>query len=71
MSSATFNVTGMHCSSCSMLITMNLEDLAGVVSVDCNHATGKTVVEYDGSKTSVDAIANEILAAGYTAAIAD
>lgn len=71
MSTVTLNVTGMHCSSCSMLITMNLEDLPGVASVECDHATGKTVVTFDDSKTSVDAISNEIIAAGYSADLAN
>lgn len=64
---STLDVSGMHCSSCSMLVTMELNDLNGVQSVDCNHATGRTVVEFDVSQTSVDEILRTIAKAGYTA----
>ncbi len=67
MSTATFNVSGMHCSSCSMLIVMNLEDLPGVISVKCDHATGKTVVEFEAAQVSVDELSSAIVSAGYTA----
>lgn len=67
MSTATFNVTGMHCSSCSMLVTMNLEDTSGVTAVDCNHATGRTVVTFDGSKTTPADLRNVIVGSGYSA----
>lgn len=69
MSTATFNVTGMHCSSCSMLVTMNLEDTSGVTAVACNHATGKTVVTFDESKTSTEDLLAVIVESGYSAEI--
>lgn len=65
MSTTTFKITGMHCSSCSMLVTMNLEDLPGVASVDCDHATGRTVVEYDSALSTIDELRSAITAAGY------
>lgn len=67
MRTATFTVSGMHCSSCSMLVTMNLGDLAGIESVDCNHSTGRTEVTFDESRINTDLIISEIAAAGYTA----
>ncbi len=67
MSTATFKVTGMHCSSCSMLVTMNLQDLPGVGSVDCDHATGKTVVEFDDAVSTVASLRSAITDAGYDA----
>jgi len=71
MNNVTLNVGGMHCSSCSMLVTMDLEDLDGVQSVDCNHATGETKVAFDNEKTSVDEIIKTITEAGYTAELAE
>lgn len=65
MSTATFKITGMHCSSCSMLVTMNLEDLPGVASVECDHATGRTVVEHDSSVSTIDELRSAITGAGY------
>lgn len=67
MQTAILDVSGMHCSSCSMLVTMELNDLAGVQSVDCNHATGRTTVEFDASQTSIDEIVRTVAAAGYAA----
>ncbi|MHB1341390.1 MAG: heavy-metal-associated domain-containing protein [Coriobacteriia bacterium] len=67
MRTNTLNVNGMHCSSCSMLITMNLTDLEGVKSVSCDHATGQTDVTFDDSKVTTDRIISEIADAGYTA----
>lgn len=67
MTSNAFKVSGLHCSSCSMLITMNVEDLAGVSSVTCDHATGNTVVEFDESITNVTAIRDAIIESGYSA----
>jgi copper chaperone CopZ len=65
-----FNVTGMHCPSCSMLITMNLGDVEGVQDVSCDYKTGETVVKYDPAVTNEAAIMSEIEAAGYTACAA-
>lgn len=67
MSKATFKVTGMHCSSCSMLVTMNLEEIPGVSAVDCNHASGVTVVEFDDSLTTPAALLRTVTEAGYDA----
>jgi len=63
----TFKASGMHCSSCSMLITMNLEDLDGVESVDCNHATGDTRVTFDEGVIDATTIRQAIVEAGYSA----
>lgn len=64
---SSFKASGLHCSSCSMLITMNLEDLQGVESVKCDHATGLTEVTYDNAALSSDDIVGAIRAAGYDA----
>jgi len=63
----TFKAGGMHCSSCSMLISISLEELAGVQSVDCNHATGITAVTFDETAVDVDRIRQTIVESGYTA----
>lgn len=62
-----FKASGLHCSSCSMLITMNLEEIFGVESVKCDHATGLTEVRYDDSAITVEDILHAIEAAGYHA----
>lgn len=65
-----FSVTGMHCPSCSMLITMNLGDLEGVQDVSCDYKSGETVVKYDPAVTTEATIVSEIENAGYTACAA-
>ena len=69
MSTVTFHVSGMHCSSCSMLVTMNLEELPGVQGVDCDHATGRTSVTYDDSTIDRASITNAIADTGHHAEI--
>jgi len=60
-----FKTSGMHCPSCSMLIQLNVSDLAGVESVSASHADGLTTVTFDATVVTVDQIADEIRAAGY------
>lgn len=62
-----FKASGLHCSSCSMLITMAVEELDGVEAVACNHATGETVVMFDHDAVSAAQIRAAILEAGYAA----
>jgi copper chaperone CopZ len=64
---STFKTTGMHCPSCSMLVTMNLEELEGVQSVSCDHVTGDTVVIHDEAAVDADHIRQTISDSGYDA----
>lgn len=68
-STNTFKASGLHCSSCSMLITMAVEELDGVKAVACNHVTGETVVMYDDDLVNAAHIRAAILQAGYPAEI--
>lgn len=61
------NTSGMHCSSCSMLIDMTLSDLDGVVASKTDHATGVTDVTYDDETIGIDAVLVAIRAVGYEA----
>lgn len=63
-------VTGMHCPACSMLITMELQDLPGVSAVDCSHHTGDTSVTFDPTAITIDAITETVRRAGYGVASA-
>ncbi len=62
-----FVTSGLHCSSCSMLVDMTLTDLAGVESTKTDHATGLTVVTYDDAVVTPEAIISAIQGAGYEA----
>jgi len=59
--------SGMHCSSCSMLVDMTLADLEGVSESKTDHATGETVVTYDESIVTLDQITDAIRSVGYEA----
>jgi copper chaperone CopZ len=52
-----------------MLIEMNVGELLGVSSVSADYATGETAVTYDPDQVAVDAIVEEIVKAGYGAAL--
>ncbi len=70
MTTKTFNTTGMHCPSCSMLIEMSLTDLQGVSDVKVDYKAGTTVVTYDEALVSDADIIGEIEKAGYQATAA-
>lgn len=61
------NTTGMHCSSCAMLVDMTLGDLVGVTASKTDHATGETVVTYDDEVVSLETIMGAIRSVGYEA----
>jgi copper chaperone CopZ len=67
MTTTTIVTTGMHCPSCPMLIELSLRDLPGVGDVRASTADCQTVVTYDESLVTLDAIMNEIRNAGYGA----
>ncbi len=63
-----FKITGMHCSSCSLTIDMDLEDLPGVKSSSTSYAKAETEVEFDSDKVTDNLILETIKKSGYTAA---
>jgi len=65
-----FATTGMHCPSCSMLIQMDVSDLAGVTAVSSDHRTATTEVTFDDAIIGPDEIISAIVKAGYAAELA-
>ncbi len=59
-------IDGMHCTSCSMNIDGELEDLAGVISAATSYAKQKTIVEYDPAVVTQESIKKVITDLGYT-----
>jgi copper chaperone len=59
--------SGLHCTSCSMLVDLTVGDLDGVEEVHTDHATGDTVVRFDSDSVSVDQIVDAIRGVGYDA----
>lgn len=66
MTTKTFTVNGMHCASCSAIITKKLSKLDGVGEVTVNFATEKAKINFDSEKVNLDVMNNEIAKLGYT-----
>ncbi len=60
-------IEGMHCTSCSMNIDMDLEDLEGVKSTKTSYARQESEIEYDEDKLKVEQILEQIEKTGYKA----
>lgn len=63
--SLTLKIDGMHCSSCSMSVDGELEDLDGVLEAKTSYAKQKTNVIYDESKVDEAKIRKIIEDLGY------
>ncbi len=61
----TINVTGMKCGGCESNISNKLQAMAGVLTVEAKHKENTVTVQYDAAQTDVDAIEDEIIAAGF------
>lgn len=66
-----FLTSGMHCSSCSMLVDMTLGDTPGVISSKTDHATGESVVTFDDAVIDAEGVMSAIRGAGYEASLAE
>ena len=63
----TWQVSGMHCSSCSILIDEAVEDLAGVTTSSTSLKKKRTTVSFNPEHCTADQIAAAITEAGYQA----
>ena len=66
MQKQTFEISGMHCASCSSIISKKLKKLPGIESCDVNFATEKANISFDSKKIDVDIMNNEINKLGYS-----
>lgn len=62
----TFDISGMHCASCSLLIDETLEDLPGVSSAHTVVKTGGCTVALDTTVSGPQTIIDAITALGYS-----
>lgn len=67
MQKITLKLTGMHCTSCSVLIDTVLEELDGVKSSKTSYAEQVVEIEFDGNKVDVEKMIDIIKAEGYEA----
>ena len=66
-----FDVTGMTCSACSAHVEKAVAKVDGVNKVTVSLLTNSMTVEFDESKTSLDAIISAVVKAGYNASTKD
>lgn len=66
MNGQIYEVKGMHCASCSTIISKKLKKLSGVESCDVNFATEKANIFYNPEKVSLEQMNTEINKLGYT-----
>ncbi len=62
---AKFQISGMHCTSCSLNIDGDLEDQVGVLSASTSYAKSITTVKFDKKKISPKEIIKTIEVLGY------
>ncbi|CAM3134610.1 heavy metal translocating P-type ATPase [Streptobacillus felis] len=60
-----FNITGMHCTNCSLNITKNIEKKDGIENVNINLITSKMSVIYDENKVDNDMIIETVKKLGF------
>jgi Cu+-exporting ATPase len=70
-SQATLSITGMHCASCSALITRKLKKTAGVEDANVNYGANKARILFDPAQVNEQGLIAAVQAAGYGAAVAD
>lgn len=66
MQQQTYEVSGMHCASCSSIISKKLKKLPGIESCDVNYATEKANISFDSKKVNADLMNSEINKLGYS-----
>lgn len=66
-----FKFEGVYCSSCSLLIEMNLEELEGIKSAHASYTKGIVEVEFNPDKISEEVIIKTITNLGYGASSLD
>lgn len=62
-----FEVTGMHCTSCGLLVDDAVEDVPGVTSSTTDVRAGRTTVETAAPDIDPSTIHRAITTTGYTA----
>jgi copper chaperone CopZ len=62
----TLKLSGLHCSSCSLNIDSEIEDLPGVISTATSYAKQESVITYDPSLTDPSKFKPVIEKLGYT-----
>jgi Cu+-exporting ATPase len=64
---ATLALSGMHCSSCALLIERSLRKMPGVKEAQVNFASEKALVTFSGAVTNLGSLIEAVRRAGYDA----
>lgn len=62
----TLKLSGLHCSSCSLNIDSEIEDLPGVISTSTSYAKQESVITYDPGVSDPKSFTAVIEKLGYT-----
>ena len=65
MTKATLNITGMKCGGCETAVQEAVDAVPGVISSKASAKDGVLEVEFDETKTGLDAIKQVVKAKGY------
>ena len=71
MKNIQLSISGMHCASCSTILTRALQKVPGVTEANVNYSTERGNVTYDPSKTKVEDLFAAVANKGYKAALYD
>ncbi|RPD90401.1 copper chaperone [Neisseria weixii] len=69
MESITLNVKGMTCGGCVKSVTRILENTDGVAKAEVSLENKSAVIEFDATKTNVDALIEAIEDGGFDASL--
>ena len=67
LTTTTFTIVGMHCTSCAINIDFELEDLEGVKESKTHYAKQKSVVRFNPDKVTHEQMIAVITHLGYEA----
>jgi len=70
-SQITLAISGMHCASCSALITRKLKKTAGVEEANVNYGANKARIRFDPAQVTEQGLIAAVKAAGYGAVVSD
>jgi len=65
MTKATLNITGMKCGGCEKAVQEAVDAVPGVISSKASAKDGVLEVEFDETKTGLEAIKQVVKAKGY------
>ncbi len=65
------SISGMHCASCSTILTRALQKVPGVTEATVNYSTERATVSYDPSKAKTEDFFAAVANKGYKAALYD